>query len=250
MEENAQKVEEGPKTEAIKLVFGSRLGSGANKYAFALKDDETKVALVSSFKVLKEEIADLKVLEGAGIPVPKVYELYDHFQADTFVGRHESAVLMERFVCGSRGDVESKLLTVLNANSLASIKEIREKLLAAQLYVDDLQFLFRADGSMVVADPDKVVKIEFQGQLRTMRIGLDMAIKKIAQGIEYAQDFKEGMAPAPSDVDSFAFWAAAEKWSKESAEPKALKAAAKDGIYTQTRELIFDEVFDDVDLAA
>lgn len=247
---NAIPPTETPKPEIAKLVLGSRLGSGANKYAFALKDDPTKVALVSSFKVLKDEIEDLKVLANAGVPVPKIYELHDKFEANTFVGRHESAVLMERFVCGSRGDVESKLLVVLNSKSLDSVREIREKLLAAQLYIDDLQFLFREDGSMVVADPDKVAKIEFKGQQNTMRMGLALAIKKIELGVEYAQDFREGLAPAPTDVDSYSFWDAAERWAKDSAEPKALRAAAKDGIFTQTRELVYDEVFDDLDVAA
>lgn len=236
------------KNEKILLVLGSRLGSGANKYAYELKEDPTKVALVSSFKVLDEEIKDLKVLSEAGIPVPKVYELYAEFTANKNVGRHESVALVERFACGSRGDIKSRLCDVLNDKTLECAKEIREKLLASRLYVGDIQFLFREDGTMVVADPEKVVKAQTKSEMREMRASLDLVIKKIERGVEYVKDRKEGIAPPPEDVDSYAFWSAADKWHENSVEPKAARKAAQEGVFTQTRELVFEEY--DADLVA
>lgn len=249
MDKNVQE-EEKSKTDSVKLLLGPRLGSGANKYAYALKEDPTKCALVSSLNVLKSEREDLEKLEKAGVPVPKVYELHDSVTADKNIGQHESALIVERFACGSRGDVQSKLLDVLSEKSIDSIKEIKNKLLAAELYVDDLQFLFREDGTMVLADPDHVSKIETNQQKKLLNISMTVAINKITLGLEYARDVKEGVAPKPDDNDSYAFWAAAEKWHRESAEPKAARKAHIDGIYTQTRVMVVDnDVFDDVDAA-
>lgn len=222
----------------IELKLGKRLGSGANKYAYTLPDDPTKVALISGCKTLNAEIADLKALEDLGVPVPKVYELYKEVKTDKTIGERESALIMERFVCASRGDIVTHLMDVLNNNTLNSIELIRSKLYTAQRYVVDLQFLFREDGSMVVADPDGVFTPETVGQWNQYKNIMEHEFKRIEDGVTYVKDFKSGLAPAPADVDTYSFWAVSRMWNANLVEPKAALQAATQGIYTKTFDLV------------
>jgi hypothetical protein len=141
--------------------LGQKVGSGGNKDVYAIEgDNEHVIAILRPGKPaagLDEEIALIKKLEGEGVPTVEILGKTTH--------NGQPAVVMERLEQGSKDVVKldgGKIRRVgnsdlLNEQSVADLRRIKQTMTDAPLKVDDLQFLIGADGHVVVADPLKVV---------------------------------------------------------------------------------------------
>ena len=160
--------------------LGEVLGTGVEKTAFAFGDDHVIVVYKDlesraprSGEVYSDpehQQATLAELGHLGFPIAKIQAEFD------FNG--QKAFLQDRYVANdrdlSRADASGQPLsrTLLNRNSISSLKTIRGLLLSKDVAVSDLQFLIDKDGRFVIADPgglmhgsDKVGLVEQHSNL-------------------------------------------------------------------------------------
>lgn len=160
--------------------LGEILGAGVEKTAFAFGDDHVIVVYKdldprepSSNEVYSDpghQQATLAELGNLGFPIAKIQAEFD------FNG--QKAFLQDRYVANhrdlDRADASGQRLrrTLLNQNSISSLKTIRSLLLSKDVAVTDLQFLIDKDGRFVIADPgglmhgsDKVGLVEQHSNL-------------------------------------------------------------------------------------
>ncbi|MGL4959647.1 MAG: DUF4781 domain-containing protein [Inquilinus sp.] len=142
--------------------LGEVLGTGVEKTAFAFGDDHVIVV----YKDLEPEVprpgeaysdpehqqATLAELDRLGFPIARIQAEFD------FNG--QKAFLQDRYVANDR-DLDSRMdasgqplsVTLLNQNSISSLKAIRSLLISEDVAIADLQFLIDKDGRFVIADP-------------------------------------------------------------------------------------------------
>jgi hypothetical protein len=142
--------------------LGEILGTGAEKTAFAFGDGHVIVV----YKDLEPEVrrpgeaysdpehqqATLSKLDRLGFPIARNQAEFD------FNG--QKAFLQDRYVANDRDldfrtDASGQPLsvTLLNQNSISSLKAIRSLLIEKDVAIADLQFLIDKDGRFVIADP-------------------------------------------------------------------------------------------------
>ncbi|MBW8726378.1 MAG: hypothetical protein JF625_14645 [Inquilinus limosus] len=142
--------------------LGEVLGTGVEKTAFAFGDDHVIVV----YKDLESESlpsggilfnpehqqTTLADLDRLGFPIAKNEAEFD------FNG--QKAFLQDRYVANDRDiddhvDASGRPLseTLLNQNSITSLKAIRKLLVDKDVAIADLQFLIDKDGRFVIADP-------------------------------------------------------------------------------------------------
>ena len=134
--------------------LGPKLGSGGNKDVFAFGPDKAVGVLRDGKRAgdIEKELATLRKLDELGLPTVKARPV-------TVDGK--PAVMYDRLAQGSKDVVrlvDDKMKTVgssplLNQRSVADLRAIRQTMIDKQVRVDDLQFLIRRDGRVVIADP-------------------------------------------------------------------------------------------------
>ena len=127
------------------------LGSGLCKTVYSVKDRSDLVIAVANplfGRTMARELEGLKTLRQHGIPTVEV-----HAHGRTADGRR--AMVMTRYAAGSK---DPAVWSYLNQRSLDGMQRISALLREKRLLVDDIQYLVRRDGSLVVADPLRVKK--------------------------------------------------------------------------------------------
>lgn len=99
---------------------------------------------------LRNEVKMLRRLGSFGVPVAEVIS----------VGMNggRPAMLMKRYVGGSKDSEKHAHVSVVSKRSISDLYRIAASIERHDLYVDDIQFLYDKDGSVVVADPLAVWK--------------------------------------------------------------------------------------------
>jgi hypothetical protein len=136
-------------------------GSGSNKTVYAVAGrDDVAIGILKPGRpaaALTEEIELLKTLEAQGLATVKVL--------GTTVHNGRPAMVMQRYAQGSKeiviirhGQVRSVgQSSLLNQKSIDDLEKIRSIMQSKSVQIDDLQFLIGRDGSIVIADPLKVI---------------------------------------------------------------------------------------------
>jgi hypothetical protein len=155
------------------------------------------------------EIDTLERLNYYGIPVPKMWGPYRVMAG----GRKSAAVMMKRYAFHDRDfawqDLDTKLIkkaiSVLNDKTLKDLLRIREILEENRMVIDDIQFLFDHDGSLVVTDPldftEGIHESEFEERASEQTETLD----DLEAGIRVAIDIKKGLISL-KEVKKFGSW--------------------------------------------
>lgn len=187
-----------------------RLGSGGYKTCYTIEESRHHVVLVhmdsifdldENFKLIEEEARHLRKLASLGLPVAEITEIGT---LDVGGVRH-AAHVMPRYACGNRDHSAARLLRVFNERTLNDARELLSHFERLQpLYVDDLQFLFTAKGSMVIADPLWVER----RYSTTHRIELTRIIK----AAKYSLQVRRGGMTHPPRAP---LWQSAELWQGE-----------------------------------
>lgn len=167
-----------------KYELGAKLGNGGNKDVFAVKGDESKAVGIlkkgTSLAAIVDEVALIEKLGAQGLPTVKIHEVVE------VEGR--PAIVMDRYAQGSKDVVRlqnNKVRivgdsTFLNEKSVADLQKIRDIMVKNNVKIDDLQFLIKSDGSVVIADPLNVVVGQGPSNvnLRTIELLISVAQKK------------------------------------------------------------------------
>jgi hypothetical protein len=127
------------------------LGSGLCKAVYSVKGRSDVVIAIAKplfGRTMEREINGLETLRKTGIPTVEV-----HAEGRTADGSR--AMVMTRYAAGSK---DPAVWSFLNQRSLSDMKRISGLLRKNRLHVDDVQYLIKRDGSMVLADPFKVKK--------------------------------------------------------------------------------------------
>lgn len=188
--------------------LGDLLGSGAEKNVYALRDHPDLVVglpkdgyvqtamregFLSPIATQEEqlqyvqtqftnEVAALNKLDSLGLPVVRNYGTVSvDGQPGILLERIPDAVSSKDiFNYGNvqYGAVDGADISRLNANSIQDLQSIRAGLLNNNVNVNDLQFLFRQDGHVVINDP---LSVGFYGPSQEHLDTID-ALIKLAQG--------------------------------------------------------------------
>jgi len=154
------------------------------KTFFAVKGDESKAVGIlkkgTSLAAIVDEVALIEKLGAQGLPTVKIHEVVE------VEGR--PAIVMDRYAQGSKDVVRlqnNKVRivgdsTFLNEKSVADLQKIRDIMVKNNVKIDDLQFLIKSDGSVVIADPLNVVVGQGPSNvnLRTIELLISVAQKK------------------------------------------------------------------------
>jgi hypothetical protein len=97
---------------------------------------------------IAETARRLRELQSMGFPVPV-------FAGPVTLDDGRSGLVMERFPGGTRDNSGKQLL---NERSISDLNNIVELLYQQDLYIGDLQFLVREDGSLTITDPGPLVR--------------------------------------------------------------------------------------------
>ncbi|SEO95786.1 DUF637 domain-containing protein [Pseudomonas sp. ok266] len=134
--------------------LGDLLGRGGNKDVYGYGDNQAVGVLRNgtNSQAISDEIYMLGKLHDSGIPTVNPQAV----SVDGVPG-----MLMDQFAQGSKDVVrlmDGKVQIVgdsplLNQQSISDLKGIRDKLVNNNIQINDLQFLIRNDGRVVVADP-------------------------------------------------------------------------------------------------
>ncbi len=141
--------------------LGRLIGSGGNKNVYAVEGQEgTVIGVLKQGKPaasIEEEIKLLEELQSQGLSTVEVLGKTTH--------NGQPAIVMREYAQGSKKVVKlekGKIRTVgqsdiLNKKSIEDLTKIRSIMESKPVKIDDLQFLIGKDGSMVIADPLKVI---------------------------------------------------------------------------------------------
>jgi hypothetical protein len=127
------------------------LGAGLCKTVYSVKGRSDVVIAIAKplfGGTMEREIKGLETLRKSGVPTVKV-----HAAGRTADGSR--AMVMTRYAAGSK---DPAVWSYLNQRSLNDMKRISGLLRKNRLHVDDVQYLIKRDGSMVLADPLKIKK--------------------------------------------------------------------------------------------
>ena len=141
-----------------KADLGDIIGSGGNKEVFSYGGDKA-VAILKDGKPVKsidDELALLNQLDELGLPTVK---------AEKVIVDGKPGMIMDKFSQGSKDIVKlesGKIKIVgnsplLNQNSVDDLTKIKNTMIEKNIKVDDLQFLIREDGHIVISDPLNVI---------------------------------------------------------------------------------------------
>lgn len=182
--------------------LGQRLGSGGSKTAFTIKDDPTKVLLVTyeSYPWLAEKQM-LDKMTDMGLPVLKVYDSYKPGDGNLYI-------VCDRYKTGSK-DGQDNVVALTNDRTIASSDQIDRACKKHGIYyISDYQFLWHQDGHIVIADPGslQINKTEFN---RLDKNGT-LFYRSWQAAIEFAWQIKHGLVHEPYSWGNAKAW-----WDRE-----------------------------------
>ncbi len=167
--------------------LGNLLGKGGNKEVYAVGNDKV-VAIMQKGKPLsaiERELEMLQELQKLGLPT---------INARAILVDGNPAIIMDRCIQESKSIValnkrKKKIMLVegadtslLNKNSVSDLELIKKKMIDKKIKIDDLQFLIKEDGHIVISDPLQVIVGEnpSKNNLRMIDILIEEA-KKITR---------------------------------------------------------------------
>ena len=142
--------------------LGNLLGKGGNKEVYAVGNDKV-VAIMQKGKPLsaiERELEMLQELQKLGLPT---------INARAILVDGNPAIIMDRCIQESKSIValnkrKKKIMLVegadtslLNKNSVSDLELIKKKMIDKKIKIDDLQFLIKEDGHIVISDPLQVI---------------------------------------------------------------------------------------------
>lgn len=159
--------------------------------------------LPDALEFAEQERKGLCTLAELGIPSAEIIEI----GTLRYEGTICAAQVMKRYVCASRDASTSTLLKILNERTVDQARRMITLFARhAPLHVEDLQFLFSADGDFVVADPLWVER----RTIGTWRGECVEEVTRILSAAKYALAVRSGRAIHPASRKSI--WTAAESW--------------------------------------
>lgn len=190
------------------------LGSGGYKTCYSIKGRRDSVVLVhgesifdldETFRLIEEEAKHLATLASLGLPVAEIHEI----GVLRINGERQAAHIMPRYVCGNRDNCRAQFLRIFNERTLNQARRLLSQFERLQpLYVEDLQFLFRRDGSFVIADP-LWVEHRYSTAHRVQ-------LTRIIKAARYSLRVRQGGITHPADSS---LWHEAEQWQHEQGVP-------------------------------
>jgi len=162
--------------------LGEIVGNGGNKEVYKYKDGKV-VAVMQDGKPLNaigKELDMLEQLDDLGLPTVK---------AEKIIVDGKPAIIMDECIQDSKsiaalnkstGKVSLKPnadTSLLNQNSINDLQNIKQTMVNGKIKIDDLQFLIKEDGHIVIADPLKVTvgEIPSKNNIRMIDILVEAA---------------------------------------------------------------------------
>ncbi|WNM70255.1 hypothetical protein [Myxococcus phage Mx1] len=187
--------------------LGRLIGKGCSKKVYELKDDGSRVVLVTYAQYgILEEWGTLLWLEERGFPVMQIESVFQkHYDGDVYV-------LAER-ASASRLNQEGVVfdLSVFNEKTLESIHNIRALLQKHKCYMSDFQYLIKNDGSLVISDPGDLCIITDSNDWQRSYGIMNTDLKKSEMAVAYSKHLRsQGQTVWAGSI--WNFWAETEDY--------------------------------------
>lgn len=162
------------------------IGTGQDKVTYALGSDRViSVVQNGDPQVLVNEIRYMEQLQSYNLPTGRILGV-------TLV-ENQPAMIMTRYAGSWKPTAfGSRDVDLFNVNTINSLQEMRRIIEQERLFIDDLQFLIRSDGRVVIADPLGVSANSLTPSLRVVDTAIEDAVTQVIQsgmrsGTHYSQ---------------------------------------------------------------
>lgn len=107
-------------------------------------------------KWIENEFNALRDIEKAGLPVVKAHGLTKVNGRQAIVLSKVDGIGSKDFARGADGKIKPH--SSLNSKTVADLRKIKQTMQLNKIRIDDLQFLIKKDGSVLIADPAGIHK--------------------------------------------------------------------------------------------
>lgn len=129
------------------------LGDGCYKEAWSVIGQPDRAIITTNYPSdFIRELDTIRDLECRGFPVIQIHDVFFKKMSN----KRLMCAIADRYYDGVRGKGRTNIHLILNEKTSSDVQKIRNLINVNKIFIQDLQFLFKEDGSVVINDPQDV----------------------------------------------------------------------------------------------